>query len=133
MADQVNPLGSLATGAAQALQAVAASTSTKPASSTTKATDSKLKSGSQQGASLSKENLAEAAKSVSDYLQKSATDLKYMVDKDTGMYYFKVVDQTTQETIRQIPPEEVLEMAKRIQSWSDTSKEAAGVLLDQQG
>lgn len=133
MADQVNPLGSLATGVAQALQTVSASSPTKTASSTTKSTDSKLKSGSQQGPSVSKENLEEAARSVSNYLQKSATDLKYMVDKDTGMYYFKVVDQTTQETIRQIPPEEVLEMAKRIQSWNDTSKDTAGVLLDQQG
>ena len=132
MADQVNPLGSLATGVAQALQTVSASSSAKSTNSA-KTSDSKPKSGSQAGAVVSQANLEAAAKTVGDYLQKSATDLKYMVDKDTGLYYFKVVDQTTQETIRQIPPEAVLEMAKRIQSWNEASKDTAGVLLDQQG
>ncbi len=55
-----------------------------------------------------------------------------MVDNSTGQYYFKIIDSVTHEIIRQVPSEEVLTMARRLQELTD-SKGARGVLVDAEG
>ncbi|MBP1625996.1 MAG: FlaG protein [Holophagaceae bacterium] len=130
MADQVNPLGGLAPGMAQTLQSSSVPNSPKTTPIRSDASKPKAVDGSAVGAS--KKSLSEAAKTVEDYLQSSSSDLKFFVDKDTGVYGFKIVDATTHETIRQVPAEEVIEMAKRLRSLSDT-KDASGVLMDAEG
>lgn len=55
-----------------------------------------------------------------------------MVDQDTGISYFKIIDPKTQETIRQVPSEEVITMARRLKDM-EGSKQASGVLVDEEG
>ncbi len=130
MADQVNPLGGLASGMVQTLQLTAVPSSLKPAPSRT--VESKPKAEDRRDAGVSKENLEAAVKSVEGFLQQSPTDLKFMVDKATGTYFIRILDPTTHETIRQIPSEEVLAMAKRLRALSN-AKDASGILVDKEG
>ena len=130
MAAQLDPLGGLASGMVQAQQASAVSSSSK--SQQVRSVESRPKAEDQQDAGISGEGLETAAKRVADYLQKSSSDLEFGVDKDTGQYYFKVINPETHETIRQVPTEEMLAMAKRLRELGD-SKNASGVLMDEQG
>ncbi|MBL4584364.1 MAG: flagellar protein FlaG [Pseudomonadales bacterium] len=85
---------------------------------------------------------AEAGKAVED-LNKVAVslhrDLNFKVDEDTGQSIITVIDTATQEVIRQIPSEEIVELAKKLQSLvhavptsgGDTKTDAAtGALLN---
>jgi len=68
----------------------------------------------------------EIEKTVEDmnsFLNSMKKTLSFFVDKDSGRYGVKVVDNKTQKVIRQIPPQEVLEVAAKI-------KEMLGALLD---
>lgn len=130
MAAQVDPLGSLVSGMVQAQQISTVSSSSK--SLKTRSAESTPEAENQQDIGVSGEGLEAAAKQVADYLQKSSSDLEFGVDKDTGQYYFKVINPETHETIRQVPTEEMLAMAKRLRELGD-ARNASGVLMDEQG
>ena len=133
MADQVNPLGSLAAGVAQTLQVLSTSSSAKTPSSI-RSVDSEASPEEPRTASVSQEDFTAAAKSVSELLQQSSTETRYGVDQETGLYYFKIIDSATKETIRQVPPEEILTMARRLRAFlASSSAEASGILVDRQG
>jgi flagellar protein FlaG len=136
MTDQVNPLGSLAPGMAQILQA----TSSLPAKPPPKTSESKAPSQEKRAGGVSKENLEAstkegldaAVKEIQASLQQLPVDVKYGVDRETGMYYFKLIDPATQEVIRQVPSEEIMAMSKRLRDLSD-GQGTSGVLMDKEG
>jgi len=140
MADQVNPLGGLASGMGQALQVLqslpAPSSSKSPPVSSVESKTRSLSAVAEdrQDADVSDDSLDEAARSVEEYLQQQSPDIAYKVDRDSGRYYFNVIDPKTKETIRQVPAEEVLAMARRVREMNDLhNQEAMGILVDQQG
>lgn len=59
-------------------------------------------------------NVAEAAQKVRDFLQITRRDLEFSVDKESGQTIIRVLDAATGELVRQIPPDEVLAIAKRL-------------------
>ena len=63
--------------------------------------------------------VADISRSVSN-IQRS---LEFSVDEDSGRTIITVVDRETKQVIRQIPPKEILAIAKRIDH-------AAGILLE---
>ena len=134
MADQVNPLGGLVPGVPQTPAPVSAPPRpipTKTASKGPSAPGEKV-SARAEGQDGSHEGLDAAVKSVADFIQQAPSDLKFMVDQETGQYFFKILDPVTHETIRQVPSEEVLAMARRLHQLGD-SKGATGVLVDAEG
>ena len=140
MADQVNPLGGLASGMGQALQVLqslpAPSSSKSPPVSSVESKTRSLSAVAEdrQDADVSDDSLDEAARSVEEYLQQQSPDIAYKVDRDSGRYYFNVIDPKTKETIRQVPAEEILAMARRVREMNDLhNQEAMGILVDQQG
>ena len=62
-------------------------------------------------------------KELNDAMKMFNTSLSFSVDQDTGKTVIKVLDSTTKDVIRQIPPEDVLRTAARI-------KDLLGVLFD---
>jgi uncharacterized FlaG/YvyC family protein len=128
MTDQVNPLGSLAPGMAQTLQAAASLPSKPPP----KPVEPKVQSLGEQADEVSKESPESAAKDVQKYFQQTSVDIKYSVDKETGTIYFKLIDPATQKVIRQIPSEEVMAMSKRLRELSNM-QDASGILMDKEG
>lgn len=68
--------------------------------------------------------MAEAQEEVNAVLDHLNVQLKLSVNRDLERVVAKIVDRDTGEVVREIPPEEMLEMAKRLEEMS-------GLLLDE--
>lgn len=62
-----------------------------------------------------RKELSEAVSQLNDFVQTVQRDLQFEVDNDMGRTIVKVVDQSTQEVIRQIPDEVALRLAENLQ------------------
>lgn len=60
------------------------------------------------------EQLRDAADRTNEFVKGISQSLQFSVDKDTGKTVVKVIDRETDEVIRQIPPKEMLEIAKAL-------------------
>ena len=62
------------------------------------------------------DQLGEAISALNDHVQNLQRTLKFSVDETSGRMVITVLDKETQEVIRQIPPEETLVIAKRLEA-----------------
>ena len=62
----------------------------------------------------SKEDVSAAVDKLNEAMQVSSQSLKFEIDDDTKQIVVKIIDQSTQEVVRQMPTEEALQMAKSI-------------------
>jgi len=62
-----------------------------------------------------KEQLTSAVSKLNDYVQNVQRDLQFEVDSELGQTIVRVVDQKTQQVIRQIPDELALRLAEKLQ------------------
>ncbi|MBQ0762852.1 flagellar protein FlaG [Marinobacter psychrophilus] len=62
-----------------------------------------------------KEKLTSAVSKLNDYVQSVQRDLQFEVDSELGQVIVKVVDQKTQQVIRQMPDELALRLAEKLQ------------------
>ncbi|NOZ11340.1 MAG: flagellar protein FlaG [Gammaproteobacteria bacterium] len=76
----------------------------------------------EQAATEQSSDLQETLDSLTQRVQSMQRDLQFSVDKHSGQTVVKVIDSETDEVIRQIPAEEVLALAQRLD-------EASGMLL----
>lgn len=79
------------------------------------------------------QELAQATQDISDYIQTVSRSLQISVDGDVGATVIRVMDSETDEVVRQIPSEEVLQIARFIadqQSNADTVATVKGLLMD---
>ncbi len=63
-------------------------------------------------------NMAEYDKTLEDlkkYVGRRNLDIEFAEDDETGSLIIRVVDRETGETLRQIPPEEMLKLRSRMQ------------------
>ena len=60
--------------------------------------------------------LQAAVEDIAKNVQNVQRSLQFNVDQDSGRTVITVIDKTTHEVIRQIPPEEILAIADRIDS-----------------
>ena len=58
--------------------------------------------------------VAEAVKNINQTMQALSRNLEFSIDTDSKQTIVKVVDQETQEVIRQMPSAEALEIAKAL-------------------
>jgi flagellar protein FlaG len=112
-ADGMRAAGSVA-NQSNAASANGASASGKVAqpqalSSADQAAQAREASGSQ------KEKLSSAVSQLNDYVQNVQRDLQFEVDTELGQTIVKVVDQKTQQVIRQMPDELALRLAEKLQ------------------
>ena len=57
-----------------------------------------------------------AAAQIEQYVQSVQRDLIFHVDEELGRSIVRVIDRSTQKTIRQIPSEEVVQMARNLRT-----------------
>ncbi|GGE58006.1 hypothetical protein GCM10011533_08120 [Streptosporangium jomthongense] len=62
-----------------------------------------------------REELDDAVSQLNDYVQNVQRDLQFEVDNELGQTIVKVVDQETQEVVRQIPDEVAMRLAEKLQ------------------
>ncbi|MBI2802762.1 MAG: flagellar protein FlaG [Gammaproteobacteria bacterium] len=69
-----------------------------------------------QTSNPSAESFDQALSNLSAHAQNLIRSLEFSVDRESGDTVVKVVDSNTKEVIRQIPSEEVLAIAHRLQA-----------------
>ena len=60
--------------------------------------------------------LEAATKSVREFVEPINNNLEFSVDHDTGQLVVKIIDRATKEVIRQVPSQEMLALAKALDS-----------------
>ncbi len=63
--------------------------------------------------------LAKAVSELNDHVQNIQRDLQFGIDEVTGRTVIEIIDSDSKEVIRQIPPEEVLALARTLERRSD--------------
>ena len=63
-----------------------------------------------------REKLETATQSVREFVKPINSNLEFSVNDDTGQLVVKIIDRTTREVIRQMPSEEMLSIAKTLDS-----------------
>lgn len=61
-----------------------------------------------------RQNIEAAVEKTRDFVRSIGSDLQFQVDEATGTTVIRVVDRETAEVIRQIPSEEMLEIAQAL-------------------
>jgi flagellar protein FlaG len=57
--------------------------------------------------------------------------IQFKIDDELGVTIVRVIDKETEELIRQFPPEELLNLSKRLHDFNDESSTKSGVLLQE--
>src|SRR5690554_3289935 len=70
--------------------------------------------------------LAEAVQEINDYLRADQRAIRFSIDDATGRTVVKITDSETNEVIRQIPSQVVLDLARTLQKGGELSD---GVIL----
>jgi len=73
---------------------------------------------------MTKESLAKAVEGINQMLEISRTHLKFTLHEELHEYYVQVIDERTQEVIKEIPPKKLLDIVAEI--WK-----LAGILVDE--
>jgi flagellar protein FlaG len=60
------------------------------------------------------EALQTAVEKIQEFIRKAASDIEFSIDEDSGRTVVKVVDRETEEVIRQIPSQEMLDLAQAL-------------------
>ncbi|MEM6301915.1 MAG: flagellar protein FlaG [Pseudomonadota bacterium] len=83
----------------------------------------------------SPQDLAQATRDISDYIQSVSRSLQISVDDDLGTTVIRVLDAETDELVRQIPAEDALALARFISEQQATSAAdpVRGILIDSEG
>ncbi|WJW74583.1 flagellar protein FlaG [Thiohalobacter sp. IOR34] len=71
------------------------------------------------------EDVNGAVRRLNDYAQQMNRELRFSIDEDSGRTVIRVIDPDSEEVIRQIPPEEILSLAR----YMLTEGEGPGRLL----
>ena len=133
MSDQVNPLGGLQPGAHAGIGSAPLPQRPWPlpaSSGPLLGTGEVARTPGGLAAPIT--DLRQAAEQVAASVHQAQSTVRFLLDETTGQYYFKVVDADTQKVIRQVPSEEVLTMARRLQELGGTPG-GTGLLMDATG
>ena len=85
----------------------------------------------QQVAALSearRRELSNAVKNIAGFIQNITRELNFSVDEELGKTVVTVVDESSGNVIRQIPSEDMIELAKNISELKERS--GIGILLE---
>jgi len=58
----------------------------------------------------------QVATEVEKYINNSNLSVRFGIDKESGKQFFKIVDVVENKVVKQFPPEEILELAKKLKS-----------------
>ena len=90
---------------------------TQQRESTQRVEKAQLPSSYKDQTKLSQEELKELSKALNHFLSFFNLEIKLVYNQDVGQVVVQVIDKRTNEVIKQIPPEELLEVAKKIHDF----------------
>ncbi len=107
-----------------AITPVSSSSNIKSSLISTDNNSKKEAQGFQQFKESLSDKIGRIAETMDSYVQSIQRDLKIKVDEKTGRIMVKVISKESGKVIREIPPEEMLDLAARIE-------EMTGILFDE--
>jgi uncharacterized FlaG/YvyC family protein len=78
-----------------------------------------LQDAANEQRAVNEEDVSQAIQNLNDYAQNISRQLQFSIDDVTGRTVIKVLDTETKETIRQIPSEEILTLARTLHENND--------------
>lgn len=78
---------------------------------------SQQKAGATQPATLGQQELGQAVEELNDLVQSVRRELRFSIDEDSGRSMIQVIDASTDEVIRQIPPDQVLSLIQHLREF----------------
>ncbi len=97
-------------------QLAQASAESKPAGVIT---DGNVLPQAEQGAAANQQRLHDAISELKGFVQNIQRNLEFSVDDASGRTVIKVIDSESKEVIREIPPEEVVHLARNLEYSRD--------------
>lgn len=76
-----------------------------------------------------KEQVMSQIEEFKSFNQSIDRSLQFKVDDELGVTIVRVIDKETDELIRQFPPEELINLSKRLKELNDEGEASSGVLL----
>jgi len=77
----------------------------------------------------SEQNIDDQIKELQEFNQNINRSLQFKVDEELGVTIVRVVDKDTDELIRQFPPEELLNLSKRLKEVNEEISSSKGIFL----
>lgn len=84
-----------------------------------------------QRTDLKKEEVETQIEKLQEFTQSIDRSLQFKVDEELGVTIVRVVDKETDELIRQFPPEELLNLSRRLKELNEQNTGNSGVLLQE--
>jgi len=132
MADQISPTGSSVSGPPLAQLGTAAKRAGPEASRPVKLTEAKADQQVGKKDAGPGQSPESVVGDLNNYLEQSKSEIQFQMDKSTGQTVFQIINQSNGAVVMQVPSEEVLAMARNLQSM-DKSKDGSGVLVNKEG
>ena len=79
-----------------------------------KSAQSNVQSATANNRQARPEELESSVAKIQQFVSATTSDVQFSIDKDSGSTVVKVIDRNTKEVIRQIPSQEMLDMAKAL-------------------
>jgi flagellar protein FlaG len=96
----------------------------------TKNTD-KVDSLKSQPANANQQDTKSQIEELQQFNQNIDRSLQFQVDDDLGITVVRVIDKETDELIRQFPPEELINLSRRLKELNEQNSISSGVLLQE--
>lgn len=84
----------------------------------------------EQAPLITDDEVENAANVLENFVSSEQNRVRFSVTEDTGRMVIQIVDQQSNEVLRQIPAEEVLEMASRVKELTDEIGKKTGLLFE---
>lgn len=95
-----------------------------------RAEESTLDSSRYKDKTMSASETDEMVKKLKSVTQGILTEISFSIDRDIDRVIVKITNTKTKEVLRQIPPEEVVALARRLKEHGE---EAKGVIFSKEG
>lgn len=80
---------------------------------------------------ISQEQVKNQIEEIQQFNQRIDRSLRFEVDEDLGVTIVRVIDKETDELIRQFPPEELINLSRRLKELNEQNTGNSGVLLQE--
>jgi len=107
------------------------STELQPVTKASPADIRKVNLSEDKDAKVNKEEVKNEIEELQQFNQSIDRSLQFQVDEELGVTIVRVVDRETDELIRQFPPEELLNLSRRLKELNEQSTGNTGVLLQE--
>ncbi|MBO1352256.1 MAG: flagellar protein FlaG [Hormoscilla sp. GUM202] len=82
-------------------------------------------------AKIGEQSVTDAVALVEEFVSAKQKRVSFSIAEETGKMVIQIKDKDSQEVLRQIPAEEVLEMASRVQNLVDEIGQKTGILFEE--